>query len=109
VIVAAIVLFVIALAIVATAGAAATGLLGPNHVAGIRIPALLASPEAWRIGHRRALAPLALAGVIGVAAGIVCLVRPDSVGVLIVALLLIVALIAFAVVRAGRAALDVEH
>ncbi|ARC58464.1 hypothetical protein AS850_15360 [Frondihabitans sp. 762G35] len=107
-IVAAIVLFVVAAAIAGTAGAAAAGILGPNHVAGIRIPALLASPEAWRIGHRRALLPLAVAAVIAVAAGIVCLVRPDSVGVLVVAILLIVALIAFAVVRAGRAALDVE-
>jgi uncharacterized membrane protein len=108
VIVAAIVLFVLAAAIVGTTGAAAGGLLGPNHVAGIRIPALLASPEAWRVGHRHALAPLVLAGVIAVAAGVVCLVRPDSVGVLIVVVLLIVALIAFGVVRAGRAALGVE-
>ena len=33
---------------------AARGTLGPNHVAGLRTPATMSSPEAWRIGHAAA-------------------------------------------------------
>lgn len=54
------------------ARATASGRLGRNKVAGIRVPATLASDEAWRAAHQRAERPTlvgaALAGLSGVAA-----------------------------------------
>lgn len=38
--------------------AAARGRLGVNHLAGIRLQHVMASPEAWRAGHRAALVPM---------------------------------------------------
>lgn len=46
---------------------AAVGRLRRNSIAGIRIPALLASDEAWRTGHRAAVLPT-------IGAAIVCVV-----------------------------------
>jgi hypothetical protein len=106
VIVAAIVLFVLAVVIVGTTVAAASGILRVNTVAGIRIPSLLASQPAWEAGHLAALLPMTIAGVIAVAGGFVCLYRPGSGPVLLVVILLVIALIAFGVVRADRAARD---
>lgn len=107
-IVAAIVLFVIAVAVVATTAAAATGLLKINSVAGIRIPSVTRSPAAWEAGHLAALLPVTIAGVVAVVTGFVVMFRPGSGAVLIVAVILLVALLAFAVVRADRAARSSE-
>jgi len=38
--------------------AAARGRLGVNHLAGIRLQHVMASPEAWQAGHRAALVPI---------------------------------------------------
>ncbi|MBD8141228.1 SdpI family protein [Frigoribacterium sp. CFBP 13605] len=38
--------------------AAARGRLGVNHLAGLRLQHVMASPEAWRAGHRAALVPI---------------------------------------------------
>ncbi|RKR76027.1 SdpI family protein [Frondihabitans australicus] len=103
-IIAAIVLFVVAVAIVGTTVAAAGGILRLNTVAGIRIPSLLASQSAWEAGHLAALLPMTIAGVIAAAGGFVVLYRPGSGGVLAVVIILMLALIAFGVVRADRAA-----
>lgn len=39
---------------------AALGVVPRNRVAGIRIPAVLASDESWRAGHRAAILPAAV-------------------------------------------------
>ncbi|AMM19290.1 hypothetical protein AX769_03015 [Frondihabitans sp. PAMC 28766] len=102
-IVIAIALFVVAVVIVATTVAAAVGLLKVNPIAGIRIPAVMQSEEAWEAGHLAALLPMTVGGVIAVAGGFVCLLRPGSWVVLIVTVLLLIASLLFAVVRAGWA------
>jgi hypothetical protein len=104
VIVAAIVLFLLAVVIVASTVAAATGILKVNHVVGIRVHWFLFSQEAWQAGHLAALLPVTIGGVIAVAGGFVCLFRPGSEGVLIVTILLVIALMAFGILRGDRAA-----
>ncbi|MCU1526782.1 MAG: hypothetical protein JWP75_545 [Frondihabitans sp.] len=100
----AIVLFFVAIVIVASTVAAATGLLRLNHVVGIRVHWFLFSEEAWEAGHLAALLPMTIGGVIAVAGGFVCLYRPGSGGVLIVTILLLIALMAFGILRGDRAA-----
>lgn len=46
---------------------AASGRLGPNHWAGIRIPSMMRSAAAWQAGHRAAR-PLTDIGAVGMAA-----------------------------------------
>lgn len=50
---------------------AASGRLKRNHVAGIRIPATMASDEAWVAGHRASLPYADAAGICGVLAGVI--------------------------------------
>lgn len=45
---------------------AAEGETGPNALVGIRVPATMASEEAWVAGHRAALGPSRLIGWLGV-------------------------------------------
>jgi len=45
--------------------AAVEGGLGPNAVAGIRLPSTMASERAWVAGHRAALGPSRVTGWIG--------------------------------------------
>lgn len=103
-IVAAIVLFIVAVTVVSTTVAAASGLLKLNTVAGIRMHWYLASQEAWEAGHHRALLPVTVGGVIAVAGGIVVLFRPGSGGILVVTIILLIASMAFGIVRGDRAA-----
>ena len=55
---------------VITVHCAASGMLGRNHIAGIRTPSLLASDAGWRAGHRAAIGtawltvPVALGGTV---------------------------------------------
>lgn len=51
--------------------AAARGRLGVNHLAGIRFPHIMASPEAWRAGHRAALLPVTVGCALAVVTAIV--------------------------------------
>jgi hypothetical protein len=104
VIVTAIVLFVVAVVIVASTVAAATGILRLNNFVGIRVHWFLFSQDAWEAGHLAALLPMTIGGVIAVAGGFVCLLRPGSGGVLIVTIILLIALMAFGIVRGDRAA-----
>lgn len=102
-IIAAVVLFALAVVVVGTTVAAAAGLLKVNGVAGIRIPAVTQSQEAWEAGHLAALLPVTIGGIIAVAGGFVCLMPQGSAGVLIVTIILFIALLGFGVVRADRA------
>ena len=50
------------------------GIVGRNPIVGIRVPAFFESDAAWKIGHRRAIAPMSAAVVLclivaGLAAG----------------------------------------
>lgn len=46
----------------------ANGRIGPNPVAGIRIPTIMANEQTWRVGHRAARVPTLL----GIVAGSAC-------------------------------------
>ncbi|WP_420897920.1 SdpI family protein [Cryobacterium algoricola] len=83
----------------------AVGIVPRNRAAGIRIPALLASDEGWRRGHRSAILPTAVGAFASVAMAIACLVQPSlqSYGPALVTLTL-VAPLAWAVFRANRTA-----
>lgn len=67
-------ILVAALLTIATAGLAgvsrllASGTLGRNHLVGIRLPALLASEEAWQRGHQAAVRPLTITAVLALLA-----------------------------------------
>jgi hypothetical protein len=56
--------------------AAARGRLGVNQFAGFRFAHVMASPEAWRVGHRAALVPVA----VGCALALGSVVVPLAVG-----------------------------
>jgi uncharacterized membrane protein len=73
-----ILLFVIMLGsgvvLVRVARATASGRLGRNHVAGIRVPSTLASDEAWLAAHVRAERPTVLAGYTSMATAVFALI-----------------------------------
>jgi hypothetical protein len=106
VIVGAIVLFVLAVAVVGTTVLAAGGVLKINHVAGIRVHYFLVSQSSWEAGHLGALLPVTIGGVLAVAGGVACLLRPGSGGLLALSFVLFAALMAWGILRGDRAALD---
>jgi hypothetical protein len=106
VIVAAVILFVLAVVIVGTTVLAAGGIIPLNRAVGIRVHYFMVSKEAWEAGHAAALLPVTIGGLIAVAGGVVALLRPDSVGIVIVAFILLFALMAWGILRGDRAALD---
>ena len=105
-IIAAVVLFVVALVILGTTVLAAGGVVKRNRAVGIRIHNFLLSQAAWEAGHAAALLPVTVGGLIAIAGGLVALTRPDSIGVVIVAFILLFALIAWGIIRGDRAAFD---
>lgn len=105
-IVAAIVLFLLAFVLMGTTVLAASGVIRLNSFVGIRVHYFVASQDAWEAGHLAALPPVTIGGLIGMAGGIVALVRPDSVGLVVVAFVLMFALAAWGILRGDRAALD---
>lgn len=52
-----VVLIIGALVIAGSVQACATGRIGPNPIAGIRLPSVMASDAAWRAGHAAAAIP----------------------------------------------------
>ncbi len=56
---------------------AANGQLGRNDLAGIRTRVTMSSDEAWRTGHRAALPPALISGVITILCCAVCIVVPS--------------------------------
>lgn len=103
---AAVILFVLAIVIMGTTVLAAAGVIKLNRAIGIRVHYFMTSQDAWEAGHAAALLPVTIGGLIGIAGGIVALTRPDSVGVVIVAFILLFALMAWGILRGDRAALD---
>ncbi len=65
------------------------GVIPVNHFFGIRTPALMSSPEAWRAGHAAAVVPATVAFCIA----LIC----SAVGVLAVPELYVGSVVAFAV------------
>lgn len=55
---------------------AATGQLGRNDLAGVRTRVTMSSDDAWRTGHRAALPPTLISGVITVLWCAVCIIVP---------------------------------
>lgn len=60
-------------ALVWMAHATASGRLGRNQFAGIRIPSTMASDEAWLAAHRRAKRPTLAAGYVAAASGVLAI------------------------------------
>lgn len=103
---AAVILFVVAVVVLMTTVLAAAGVIKLNRAVGIRVHYFVVSQEAWEAGHAAALLPVTLGGLIAIAGGIVALTRPEAVGVVIVAFVLLFALLAWGILRGDRAALD---
>ncbi|WP_029146513.1 SdpI family protein [Microbacterium luticocti] len=103
--VAALVLTLLAIATVVLFALCATGRVHRNPIAGIRIPALFASDEAWRVGHRAALIPMVVTTVICAVLTIVAAAVPSFAagGTWAAVIVLLGGLLAAAMV-AGRAA-----
>ena len=101
-----IVLFVVmagsGLLLVWMARATASGRLGRNMIAGIRIPSTMASDEAWLAAHRRAERPMVLAGVAGTVGGPVAALLPLPTPVLVGVLFCWCAVMLVAVLYAAR-------
>jgi hypothetical protein len=54
----------------------ASGTIGPNPLVGIRLPALLASRDSWRTGHRIALLPVWIAAGVACVLGVAAVLIP---------------------------------
>lgn len=89
------------------AEATASGRLGRNRIAGIRIPSTLASDAAWRAAHVRARRANVAAGVVAATGGLFALIPfpmpVTAVGVLVAAVA-ILALVLYGTIVGGRAA-----
>lgn len=83
----------------------ANGALPRNGGVGFRIPALMASDENWRKGHRAAIVPTAVGAVASVIAALVVVVQPSlqSIGPVVATFTLVVPLI-WATLRANHVA-----
>ncbi|HEY9290961.1 MAG TPA: SdpI family protein [Microlunatus sp.] len=57
----------------------ANGTIGPNPMIGFRLRPLLRSEQAWQSGHRAAVGPMTVAGVIGIVALIASVLLSGSV------------------------------
>ncbi|WP_191089361.1 SdpI family protein [Microbacterium radiodurans] len=68
------------------ANATASGRLGRNGLAGIRIPSTMASDEAWLLAHRRAKRPTLLAGYASIVVGLAAMlpVSPAVLGAIVI-------------------------
>lgn len=62
------VLTVLTVVLLAVAALCASGAIRRNHLVGIRFPVLFVSDDAWRSGHRAAIAPAAVGSVVAIAA-----------------------------------------
>lgn len=96
------------------ASAAASGRIGRNSSAGIRIPETLASDAAWSAGHVRARALSVTGGVLTIIGGIACLFPLGSTGLgcvvlAVVVAVLIVMMMAARVARVAARAADTER
>ncbi|MFC8680179.1 SdpI family protein [Microbacterium ureisolvens] len=92
------------------ARAAASGRLGRNQLAGVRLPSTLASDKAWLAGHRAARRPTEIAGwcaLASAAPALTPLPLPVVVGVVLLGALAMIAFTLWGAVLANRAALAV--
>lgn len=105
-IVAAIVLFLLAVVVMGTTVLAAAGPLQLNGRAGIRVGHFLDSQAAWEKGHLAALLPVTVGGLVAIVGGLVGLLRPDSVGLVVVAFVLLFVFLAWGIVRGNAAAAE---
>ena len=65
-------------AVVATLVAlCSSGVIRRNPVVGIRVPTLLASVQAWTVGHRAALMPAIVAAVASLVLGVTAILVPS--------------------------------
>lgn len=91
----------------------ADGAVSRNHAMGIRLPSLLRSDDAWRAGHSAARAPLragaAGSGALAVLSAALGANPTPYVVVVLGAVVVLLAGVAVATVRAHRAALAVGH
>lgn len=76
------------------ARATASGRLGRNSFAGIRIPSTMASDEAWHAAHARAKRLTIAAGLVSIASGLFALVPGPPELLAVVVLLAAVAMVA---------------
>jgi hypothetical protein len=76
-VVGALILTVVAVVIVIAIALCARGTIGRNPVVGIRVPAFFDSDEAWKLGHRAAVAPTIVAAFACAAVTIVAAVIPE--------------------------------
>lgn len=92
------------------AGAAASGKLKRNQIAGIRTSKTLVSDEAWLAAHKRAKVPTLWAGVAALVGGVAAVV-PISLPMLMVTILIttgfMLGLVIYGTVVGGRAADEV--
>jgi hypothetical protein len=103
------VLAVSGVVVIVIAELAARGRMGINGAAGIRLPSLMTSDEAWSRGHQAARLPMSIAGVFTTAGGLVAVLVPSralaNVSILVGTVLGILGVLAASVlaVRAARA------
>ena len=82
----------------------ANGVLPRNRVVGLRVPALMANDESWRVGHRAAILPAAVGALLSVASAVALLVQPSlpSIGPLLLTITVLGPLF-WAAIRANHA------
>jgi hypothetical protein len=103
----------VAVLIVLLTWLAARGTLPMNPIAGLRVPATMRSPGAWRAGHRAAVpATIGTAVLVIIGATILLVVHPETdagmtVSTLVLAAILVLGMIV-ACVFASRAARDAD-
>jgi hypothetical protein len=94
-----------AVVVAAVTVVAGVGRLRRNSIAGIRIPSLYASDEAWMHGHRAAIVPTAASAIVCVVIAAILLTDPAFalVGTILETAVLVIGVL-LATVLAGRAA-----
>jgi hypothetical protein len=99
-------LFASAVVIAVVAELTARGKLSVNGGAGLRIPSVMASPEAWLAGHRAARVWLHLSAASLAVPALLCVMGPSEVAniALLIGMVVAVVLLLIGTMRAHRAA-----
>ncbi|GAB3808954.1 hypothetical protein GCM10028798_35920 [Humibacter antri] len=100
----AVILTIVAIGLTVMIILCAVGVIPRNSIAGLRLPAMFASDEAWMRGHRAGIAPAVIASIVCIVVTVIGLAVPAFTGGTIIVIVALLAGLVIAAVLGSRAA-----